>query len=125
MKKFLLGVIGFFAKYGGACAAIYYGYTLFEENGGKKALVLCIVFAICFIIGAIMKHAAKFTCWCGGEGDVIDAEYIGSSTSYDDTDSGYKKNITKKYLLTVQCRKCGKQWTTKSKKEITERHRFN
>ncbi|MCR5495991.1 MAG: hypothetical protein K6F15_10185 [Treponema sp.] len=125
MKKFLLGFLGFVGKWGGLAAAAYFGDQFFTEHKGKSALIFCILFIVLFIVGAYMKHKAKFTCWCGGSGDVIDTEYLGSKTSYTDTDNGWKKNITKKYLLTCRCNKCGKQWTTKSNKEITERHNFS
>ena len=124
MKKFLLFIFGLLFKWGGLLSAFYFVGEVIENQGGSKALILGVLCFIVFIVGWYMRHRSKFTCWCGGDGNVINSEYLGSNTSYTDTSNGFKKNITKKYLLTCQCNKCGKQWTTKSKKELTERHNF-
>lgn len=127
MKKFLLGLIGFVLAWGGGIlAAILFLFAFGGEGDmGAGVLIMAVISLVVAFIGSALRRKAKVTCWCGGKGYETDSEYVGKDVSYNDTESGYKKNITKKYVVLMQCSKCGKQWTIKTTRTTTERHHFN
>lgn len=123
MKKILLVLFGWLFLIGGVILAIV---NIEHENDfavvNLVGLVIGIVMAI---IGFVMKNKARWICLkCGGKGQPVDVEYVGKDVDYEDTDSGYKKRISRKYLLHIQCAKCSNRWTLKTSKDTSERHSF-
>lgn len=112
-----LSILFLFIGIGTAFGAIA-AYLSNGEQVGDGTIVLGVIAVVTYIVFRVLWSKAKWRCKCGTKGRAINAEYLGSDIKWTDSSDGKSsaRRVTKKYLVTCACPKCGSQWSFKTTK---------